>query len=408
MTQFTPKQYLQMDIASMYGLDKKTWSERLEWFNQNQNKLEDLVEQADDKAGYIAAVNAYEDMQDGKPIGYCINLDATASGCQVLALLTGDKQAAERVNLINTGKREDLYTYIYNKMKDEVEVSDKLTRDQVKKAIMTSLYGSEKKPKEVFGEDNYEIFEDIMSEELPGVWELNECLLDCWNSKASEYNWIMPDNFHVKCKVMTPVVFETTLFDEPVDILKYVNKPIKKGKFLSANLAHSVDGFINREMTLRCMLSGAYKQTLKKLVNLKPESSEFGQICESLPKGNSRKFNTLMTRYRESGYLPVRILLYLNQKCYMGMGAKEKKELKELVNSLPNDGFELFSIHDCFRCHPNHAEAVREQYRVICSRIAKSKMLDAILSHMFEHPIHVNKLNENLGDEVLKSEYAIC
>lgn len=72
---------------------------------------------------YIAAVNAWRDVQAGKPIGYPINLDATASGCQMFALLTGDKQSARRVNLINTGRREDLYSYIYNKMQDTGRVS---------------------------------------------------------------------------------------------------------------------------------------------------------------------------------------------------------------------------------------------------------------------------------------------
>ena len=32
MMRFTGKQYLQIDIASNYGLDKETWEHRLNWF----------------------------------------------------------------------------------------------------------------------------------------------------------------------------------------------------------------------------------------------------------------------------------------------------------------------------------------------------------------------------------------
>lgn len=138
MQKFTGKEYLKIDIASLFGMDKKTWDERLAWFDQNQANLESLSPKADSPNCYIAAVNAWRDVQAGKPIGYAINLDATASGIQILALLIGDAKAAEQVNLIATGKREDLYTYIYNKMLEKApDISTHLTRDMVKKAIMT-------------------------------------------------------------------------------------------------------------------------------------------------------------------------------------------------------------------------------------------------------------------------------
>ena len=32
---FTPKEYLKIDIANSYGLDTKTWDERISWFDDN-------------------------------------------------------------------------------------------------------------------------------------------------------------------------------------------------------------------------------------------------------------------------------------------------------------------------------------------------------------------------------------
>ncbi|MCR5535812.1 MAG: hypothetical protein K6F05_00180 [Succinivibrio sp.] len=59
---FTGKEYLMMDVASMFGLDKRTWGERLNWFNAHEPELEKLVSQADEPNCYLAAVNAYRDI----------------------------------------------------------------------------------------------------------------------------------------------------------------------------------------------------------------------------------------------------------------------------------------------------------------------------------------------------------
>ena len=40
--EFTPLQYLQLDVTSGYGLDKQTFDNRLAWFDQNQHQLHKL------------------------------------------------------------------------------------------------------------------------------------------------------------------------------------------------------------------------------------------------------------------------------------------------------------------------------------------------------------------------------
>lgn len=40
MQLFTGKQYLQIDIANNYGLDKEDWDDRLDWFAQAEGNLE--------------------------------------------------------------------------------------------------------------------------------------------------------------------------------------------------------------------------------------------------------------------------------------------------------------------------------------------------------------------------------
>lgn len=408
-SKFTGKEYLKLDIAGLFGLDKKTWDERLTWFEEHEPELETLADKADSPNCYIASVNAWRDVQAGKPIGYCINLDATASGCQILALLTGDKKAAERVNLVYTGKREDLYTYIYNKMKEIAPaVSKNITRGQVKKAIMTSLYGSEAKPKEVFGKSNFMLFEQVMNQELPGVWGLNKFLLNNWNPEKSVYSWIMPDNFHVDCRVEDKVTFSTLCMNQEITFVKKVDRPTQVGKFLSANLAHSIDGLINREITMRCNFSEEYKNSLKKLLNLNAILSKTEEKYYKQPKHCLAKFKELWKRYEESGFLSARILQYVGVDTLKLVGTSGISVIKALVDSLPEKSFEVYSIHDCFRVLPNYGNELRQQYRNICKQIADSKMLDCIISSMLGEEIHFEKLDSNLGKYILQSEYAVC
>ena len=80
MQMFTAQEYLKIDIANNFGLDKEDWRPRILWFNENEHHLEDLVKQADAPALFFAGVQAWRAVQRGEPIGYPISLDATSSG----------------------------------------------------------------------------------------------------------------------------------------------------------------------------------------------------------------------------------------------------------------------------------------------------------------------------------------
>lgn len=408
-SQFTGKQYLMLDVASLFGLDKKPWEERLQWFEQHENELENLVDAADEPNCFLAAVNAWRDVQQKKPIGYAINLDATASGCQVLSLLTCDTKSAARVNLVNTGNREDLYTYIYNKMKEKApHLAKDITRDKVKKSIMTSLYGSEAKPKETFGEENYKLFEQVMNEELPAVWKLNKFLLKNWNPRKTMYSWVMPDNFHVDCIVENRVKYETRVLGQDITFTKKVEGCAEKGRFLSANLAHSVDGLINREITIRSSFTKEYKDYLRKLTDLNAifDNSEENDYIQ--PKNSKYMFKTLWKRYEASGFLSARILQYVNRDNLKLVGVEGIKAIHELVESLPEHTFEVYAIHDCFRVLPTYGNDLRQLYRYICAQIARSSMLNDIVSSMFGVKVNFKKIDPKLPELVMKSEYAVC
>lgn len=132
---FTGREYLKIDIANNFGLDKKDWDERIAWFDENENQLDKLLKKAEEPALFYAGVQAWKKTKSGKPSGYPISLDATCSGIQILACLAGDRKTASLVNVVDTGHREDAYTSLYLHMVGELGDSAKIERKMTKQAI---------------------------------------------------------------------------------------------------------------------------------------------------------------------------------------------------------------------------------------------------------------------------------
>jgi len=404
MQTFTAKQYLAIDIANNFGLDKKTWDERLEWFEENKENLLNLVESADEPAMFYAGVVAYHDMLDGKPIGYTVALDATSSGLQLLSCLTGDRKAAELCNVVNymgeNGKplRRDAYTVIYRTMLDIVGQSSRVKRDDCKQAVMTAFYGSEAKPKEVFGEGILlRTFENVMDTSAPGPWALNKFLLQCGNPDAMSYLWVLPDNFHCQIKVMVPEVQTVNFLNKPYDITRMVQGTEEKTRMLSANTTHSIDGMVVREMLRRCNYDRDLIAAVRELCDIGP--SEYPLIS-----GNYEMVTELWNHYEKSGFLSMAIVPYLDPNT---IALVDRQVVADMLDTLPKKPFQVMTVHDCFRCHPNYGNDLRRQYNQILSDIAKSDLLGFILSQVLGQEFSAGKLDNDMWKDVLEAEYAL-
>lgn len=398
--QFSPREYLMMDVASHFGLDKEDWDVRLAWFDSHKDVLDGMLKQAEVPAQYFAAVTAWHEVQKGNPIGYPIALDATASGMQILACLTGDRRAAQLCNVVNMGRRMDAYTEVYKYMLMKAGAQGRVTRDMVKTGVMTSLYNSEAEPKRVFGTGILLTkFYETMEEELPAVWELNQYYKAIWDCTRATYEWVLPDNFHVMCKVTDYVQDEVLFLGEHFDVVTKIHGPTAEGRSLSANTTHSIDGMIVREIGRRCNYNPRKIAKLKELLNddnLWLDSADIDEDTELLL--------VLLERYKASGYLSARIL-----DCIHDGNAHMVPwdATMDLINSLPAKPFEVFSIHDCFRCLPTYGNDLRKQYTLQLHLIAKSRMLSDLLSQLMGHDVQVDPLDPTLADDILLSEYCL-
>jgi len=261
MKKFTGIEYIKIDIANQYGyeFDKKTWKERIHWTNTNIKVLEDLELIAKEPILYAKAVRALRDAEKGKATGFIMGLDATASGLQIMACLIGCHTTAANVNLADTGKREDIYSKVADRVNKVTGLS--YSKADVKKPVMTTFYGSKKQPEELFGKGTDELkqFHNIITEQLPGAMECMKDMQDCWNPFALTHQWTLPDGHVARVPVMQAIdkkVEIDELNHATYTFRAYENKPAAKGLSLAANIIHSIDGYIVREMVRRADLMG--------------------------------------------------------------------------------------------------------------------------------------------------------
>lgn len=396
MQHFTPMQYLKIDVASAFGLDRSDWSERLSWFDQNRHQLHTITNQAKEPALFFAAVEAFEATERGEPTGHMVSLDATASGIQILSLLAGDLSAARHCNVINTGHRQDAYTNVYDLMQAQFSF-DAIDRKDTKQALMTVLYGSEAMPKQIFGEGALlDLFETTAEREMPAIWALNKAFLRMWNPNALNYQWLLPDNFHVKTKVMGSIVSRARFMGKMVDAYTRVNEPQPEGRSIGANVTHSIDGYIVREMGRRCAYDPGVIIDAKAALRV---GRGYGTN-----RSKDKTLQRLVELSKLTGITSLRVVDYIDME---NADMVDRKAILTLIDTLPAKPFSLLANHDCFRVHPNNAGAMRMQYNRQLAELNESRMLGFICSHLLGTEVNPQKLHHLDTDVILSADYAL-
>ena len=255
---YSPLEYICIEIANCFGKDKWLFEQRIQWVKDNYTILEQLADDAEDKPQYIKAVHELRQVVAGNPTGMLVALDATCSGIQIMSAITGCVRGADATGLV-TEKRADAYTDVTKEMNGILKLKGfteiEVPRPDVKRAVMTSGYGSTLVPKEVFGEGELlATFYQAANVIAPAAFELMSDLLDTWQADTLSHNWVMPDNFHVNIKVMQSK--ETRIEVDELNHATFttyvkVNQGSKKGLANVANTIHSIDGYLLRSVIRR-------------------------------------------------------------------------------------------------------------------------------------------------------------
>lgn len=390
--ELSAKQYIMAAIACCHdkAYEKKKWSERLEYFETLDLDNSNIYKQASNPIGLRAAIQAYKDAIVGRSIGYTISLDAHSSGLQLLSLLVSCpiswKLCGGDENIL------DAYAEIYNNMQTNIEV----TKSDVKQTIMTAFYGSTAMPKSIFKED-VDQFYTTLELMAPGAWDLNLGIQELWNEvDGTTYDWTMPDNFYCCIETHDKEIKTFTFLDKEYSLVQKVNERPRFHKGLGPNMIHSIDGMIVREMYRRCMFDGNVTTRVMSLItDSKPGGTD--GISADIVK-------TLWDLYQESGFLSVRILDYLYHDT---IGLVDKMPIAKLIQSLPDQSFDLISVHDCFRCHPNYGNDLRRQYNIICADINDSNILPFMASQIAKQDIIAKKVGTIPREVILNGNYLL-
>tara|TARA_B100000405_G_scaffold69872_1_gene47921 strand:+ start:2014 stop:4353 length:2340 start_codon:yes stop_codon:yes gene_type:complete len=231
------KDWLSFQVATTYGLDKKTIKERLDWTQANHNLISRIAEDpigclpdweaADEPWLFLAACDEYYHCcikNDRDYTSLPIATDATCSGLQILAGLCRDASTARQVNVLPSDRVQDAYTVIAEGAKPSVPKSVRpfMNRSTVKRVVMTIPYNA--KPhsnrgyiRDALKEQGYEptkdeltetvkVVRDVMSKEFPGPMAVMKWFED-EVSKAirrgeEQIQWCTPSGFVVTQKLM--------------------------------------------------------------------------------------------------------------------------------------------------------------------------------------------------------------
>lgn len=249
MQEFKGIEYIKISAANEFGMDKLTWQGRINWFDQNVNELDSLVESAANKFLFTKAINAYNDAINGKPTGYIMALDATASGLQIMACLSGCKKTAAAVNLIDTGNREDVYSKVGDSMNLVLSPSEAVTRGDVKKPIMTHYYN--KSTQKGLTDAQAAAFYVTLNASFSGAEDVMEIINDCWDKAALKHSWSTPDGHIASVKVVEAVDtrIEVDELDHTTFTYRYTsNQASDRHTSLCPNFIHSLDAWVARMM----------------------------------------------------------------------------------------------------------------------------------------------------------------
>lgn len=418
MQSFTAFEYVLIDIANAFGLDKLLFEQRIEWVKDHINELENLVNDADSKPLYVKGVMALRKIQKGLPTGHIIGMDATCSGIQVMSALTGCVAGAAATGLVDPNVRADAYTQCtqeMNKILGGVGVT--VPRSDAKDALMTMMYGSKKRPKEIFGEDTPELEAFYTAAQIvaPGAYDLLQILLESWQAYELLHEWKLPDGYDARVKVMDKITtrIEVDELDHATFTYEYKeNVGLLKGKANAANVVHSVDAFVLREIHRRCNYDAltlhfaheALEFEQHQRANTSYTKVELDASTQGIP------LEYYIKQYERSGMPSAVILSELVEPDVVWYLSDEHiAQLISITTRMKeHKSFEVVTIHDEFKCSPVNMNALRQHYIDIFAQLAESNVLEDILTQIHGMPCRYTKLSDDLGDLIRNSSYALC
>ncbi len=350
---YTPTEWLQIGLSAAFGQDKLNFSDRIQ--NIIHTALD--VGTAEEPAYALAMMGGLSGNRQVR-----VHLDATASGTQILAAFANCRKSGTHCNLFGEA-RQDAYTNAWKAM----GMTDTIPRSDVKRAFMTAAFGSRKVPREALGEQNLPAFYEMYQREFPGVWAVLNYIQGLWQSEVHSHSWTMPDGFQVIQWNNGLEEQTVSLFGQEVTVRKQVHTQERRGIALAANVTHSTDGFICREMVKRAQFD---PQEAKDTIQF-----GFEELTDPRPEVEG-----LLALYRKTQFLSVDLIKYMDSKTYTeDLYEAEMLEIQMLLEHLANkQQFNLVPVHDSFSCEAQYCNDMCSMYAYLMQQLWDSTLLESI------------------------------
>jgi hypothetical protein len=417
MESFNGYQYLLIAFANAIdGLDKLNYEERIlqaeAILAKSDQEIADVIN--DQKEKYLA-YKYYREITEYRDKGkletnVLIGLDATASGMQLLGVLTRCERTMRIANVLDTPNRADPYTHVYRVFNSKLNHKGTATRSEVKQAIMTSFYGSQATPRNLFpNPGDLETFHQSLAEEAPGAWAARNYLLSLHNPDVDSVSFVMPDNHHVYLPYKSKETLELCVdyLNNPIQHQVVMNKPVQRDVSIAANLVHAVDGYIVRELVRMANIS---QGSLTGLISAVKSEIDFRVLHENNETKVINRMPSLAWMYQDWSQLALEELR--NFYRYLTIFNATNHMLSKHGKNRPHKPvYDLLPIHDSFWMHPNYGDYTRAYYSMILAEIYQSdlfsdlvcQLTDTAPEKLIENPINTDVLNS-----IYNSNYSIC
>lgn len=347
------RKWFKHDIANHYGLDKASYSDRESFVDSLFTKSRLDLDKPDKPILFERAIKFYQASLDTNSTDFSVCIDATASGLQILSVMSNCDETAKYTNLTDISQCYDIYGETAQKVIDETNTTlpKKQIRKIVKKPVMTGTYNSQKQSV-VAAQKLKELGCNISADRLLELCECSAKIRNVKNHFKSCFKkfgelkdikdntiirYMMPDGFIVELPIT--VKDRVRIRDDEVGY-NCVMMFEKRGynfddgwRSFLPNVIHSIDSYICREVLRRNH--------------------------------------------------------YLNKKTGQW------------------NSFDVASIHDCFIVHPNYAGIVRRNYLTILKELQELDILNYILKQI--HPSFVYDNGTKTFDiDISEDSYALC
>lgn len=420
---YSPWNWLLIDAANNFGLDKLLFEERIQWAMEHLHELEALADKAETQPLYIKAVMAIRKAQKGIPTGHLVAVDGVCSGVQIMSAMTGCEIGAYNTGLIDDNHRADAYSKCTEHMNEALDADIEIPRKKAKQAFMCSFYGSKAEPRSIFGADTPELeaFYYAAQATAPGAWELLQDLLASWQPYALMHRWTLPDGFDARIKVMKKIDASDSRSRIEVDELEghptftyeyYVNEGTKKGLSNVANVVHSMDAWVLRSMHRRCNYDADMADFAAKCIAVELYKRNQGTNDDqvSVDEDTYEAIRKYKHHYERSTIADIVIMPWLTPMSVRMLDTKHLEKLGSIIAGMMQyQPFPLITVHDAFASHANNVNWVRWQYKEILADIADSDVLVGILDEIYGVTGgSYGKRSNNLGDKIRQSNYSLC